>query len=216
MERKQMGSIEAERRYTKIRMLSLDIAQQYFCKYYEEKANKRANGFVFGNIDDKAIGFWRENWKDHYDPFDYGWDWEALRFKYRTESRFEVAVWSNNSLGCLALGRFSHGKTNLKWKFLMGSPCAEQPLKGYARFAAMEAALAYATAVGSRWITIVQIKKELLHLYSVFGDVTENNNVYNIIVEVDNNFINRLPDEPSIQNAQVRLKNYNPLVDRMK
>lgn len=217
MLRHEMTGTDAERIYSSMRTASLAVAKENFpkvCSHFEVEIDPRL--LTFTPIDDRALAFWEQNWRASYRGNSYDWDWRELRFKYRGQSRFEAAIWYGTDLACMALGRFSHGKTNLKWKFLMGTPDPAHRLKGVTRFAAAEAAIAFATAVGSAQLTLQQIEPEIVHLYEPLGLPKKLNDKFQITIDIDDSYGERSENEPSTEEGFKRLQNYLNLADRLK
>lgn len=103
--------IDAEQRYSKIRSLALEIAQ-----------NSIDDKFKLTTITPKALEatrLWRKS-----DLRPYNWDWQENYNYYLTRypKRFEVALWENNTLVTISLGRPTYNATGLRLDIVEAMP----------------------------------------------------------------------------------------------
>ncbi|MGR5287069.1 hypothetical protein ACP3V5_17265 [Vibrio maritimus] len=84
-----------------------------------------------------------------------GWDWRQVRDQYRRDhmARIELAVWHDQELCGLMIGKASDGKLVVKINFIQGGQ-AENPLKGYIVPIASHCAELFAVAIEANWIGI--------------------------------------------------------------
>ncbi len=88
----------------------------------------------------------REEWAGHPNRR-YPWPWQAMLDNLRKNEpdRFELALWSENTLCGLAVG--STRRSFCRVDYLEGSPEPDHPLKGYVAMIMVGAVVAYATAL---------------------------------------------------------------------
>jgi hypothetical protein len=85
--------------------------------------------FALRTIDNQAMACWRTHWK-HHPSRTVSWDWEEIRRMYRARyDRFDFALWSDDQLCGLSMGRFSRNRTRLNVNWIEGAP-HPHPLKG--------------------------------------------------------------------------------------
>jgi hypothetical protein len=95
-----------ENKYQKIRNFS----------YLQAQANIIPSDVILKPIDDYALEAY-QNWPDRM----VDWDWVKIVKKYRKNTkRFEVAVWYQNELMGLAIGKPSRAKTLVRINFIEG------------------------------------------------------------------------------------------------
>ncbi len=121
-------------------------------------------------IDAWALHAWEQQWKPNFRGGDGGWDWRRERFGYdNTPARFEIAVWSENMLCGLAIGKPSKASTFLAVNLLEGSPVSDYPLKGAIRFCVVETAIAYAEQLECQELRLIRPLVGALPLYLDMG-----------------------------------------------
>lgn len=84
-----------------------------------------------------------------------GWDWRTVRNQYRRDhlARIELAVWLDEELCGLMIGKASEGKLVVKINYIQaGEP--NHPLKGYIVPIASRCAELFAIAIEAKWIGI--------------------------------------------------------------
>ncbi len=100
----------------------------------------RLDDIGLGGVTSRAIQAWRSQWKGA-GP----WNWEALARSYRKRyARFELAVWTGETLAGLSIGRISAGRQVVSVNFVRGSPDPASPLRGYVILITAEVAVAMA------------------------------------------------------------------------
>lgn len=133
--------INAERRYDKIRKITLHAAQQ--------KLKLRADytHIRLKSLDYKALvasKAWRQSSNRLVD-----WDWidGYSAFKFRYPKRFELAIWHKHALVSLALGRPTYNGSALRLDFIEVNPDNFEELKVFP--IALFAMMTYAEALGA-------------------------------------------------------------------
>lgn len=101
-----------------------------------------------------------------------GWDWRIVRDQYRRDhmARIELAIWHDDELCGLMLGKASDGKLVVKINYVQGGE-ADNPLKGYIVPIASRCAELFAVAIEADWIGIQDPidDDELLEYYRELG-----------------------------------------------
>lgn len=119
-------------------------------------------------IDTAALAQWSSHW--HSFQFTHGgWDWQRIATYYQTlfDDRFEVAVWCGPVLCGLAAGMYRNGCVEIS--NIEGSPDKQHPLRGAVRYAVVEAARAYASALGASEVRLNHPRAALLTIYQQMG-----------------------------------------------
>lgn len=135
---------DAENRYTLIREAAMEVANTHF---------NEISGLRLQLITTEALNSskkWRENRNRQVD-----WDWkEGYRtFSFRYPKRFELAIWHNDELITLALGRPTFRNGSLRLDFMEASP-EERSVRAYPLV--IFALTMYAFAIGVDEIRLVQ------------------------------------------------------------
>ncbi|MFM2044959.1 MAG: hypothetical protein RLY86_3535 [Pseudomonadota bacterium] len=111
------------------------------------------------DIDDAALSCWRREWLPCTPP-DRAWsDWDwsrEVRAWRRHVDCFEVAIWSDNHLCGMALGKPSDARNNMSVYLLQGSPVPNHPLSGQVLPIILESAASYGYALGCRELRLVK------------------------------------------------------------
>lgn len=101
-----------------------------------------------------------------------GWDWRQVRNQYRRDhmARLERAVWHDEELCGLMIGKASDGKLVVKINYIQGGQ-AENPLKGFIVPIASHCAELFAVAIEDDWIGIQDPidDEDLLNYYRELG-----------------------------------------------
>ncbi|WP_338847385.1 hypothetical protein V8J88_01540 [Massilia sp. W12] len=154
----QMTHIDAEARYAQLRLTALKAAQ----------AQTPSNlGLSFRLFDDDAFAA-SKAWSA-FSERRVNWDWlySYPAFKFRHPKRFELALWHQNNLASLSLGRPTRNAAGLRLDFLEGSP-ENRNLK-VVPFVLLAMAV-YAESLGATEIRLVQpINDTVRKYYEGFG-----------------------------------------------
>lgn len=105
-----------------------------------------------------------------------GWDWRTARDSYRRNhvERIELAIWHEEQLCGLMLGKASRGRLVVKINFLQGGG-SDSPLKGYVLPIATRCAELYAAALNAEWVGVQDPldSDELIEYYRTIGFVED-------------------------------------------
>ncbi len=101
-----------------------------------------------------------------------GWNWREVRDNYRRNhiARIELAIWYNDQLCGLMIGKASKGRLVFKLNYIQGVG-QEHPLKGQIVPIASRCAELFAISIEADWIAIQDPNDndELLDYYREFG-----------------------------------------------
>lgn len=154
--------IDAEQRYTAIRKSTLDVAQSKLSTRAEYSSLK------LKLIDSSALIACKA-WENS-SIRRVNWDWMDgyASFKFRYPKRFELAIWSNNKLQSLTLGRPTYNGTALRLDYIEASPSKHNDLKVVP--AALFVMIIYAEALGANELRIINpINEEVKKYYESLG-----------------------------------------------
>ena len=152
---------DAEERYTVIRKAVLDELNKEF--HSSNQRNLKAK-----LIDTTAVSQ-SERWNfSSRRKVDWEWGDGYSAFKYRYPKRFEMALWHNNTLVSLSLGRPTYHGTKLRLDFIEGNPDKPNGVKVFEpTFLAM---IGYAQALGASELRIMNpINGDVRRYYERFG-----------------------------------------------
>ncbi|MFV1872121.1 MAG: hypothetical protein ACMZ64_02175 [Oleiphilus sp.] len=161
---------DAEERYTIIRKAVLDELNKEF--YSSNQLNLKAK-----LIDSIALAQ-SERWNlSSRRKVDWEWFEGYKAFKYRHPKRFEMALFHNNTLASLSLGRPSYQGTKLRLDFIEGNPDKPSNVKVFEpTFLAM---VGYAHALGAKELRIMNpINGDVRRYYERFGFAYTNKDDY--------------------------------------
>jgi hypothetical protein len=96
-----------------------------------------------------------------------GWPWADMVPDWRRgyPDRFDLAVWSDDTLCGLALGRPSPGPSHLALYYMEGAPPRHHPLKGRVMTVVLTALRAYAIVLSKKELRLVEPFPELIPTY---------------------------------------------------
>ncbi|HHL1850178.1 TPA: hypothetical protein ACQ283_005380, partial [Klebsiella pneumoniae] len=142
---------------------------------YLEKAGALEPGALrLTTIDDNAIRAWKSQWKGRSRKHAHGaWDWQNLASKRaRSCKRFDVAVWGEDVLCGLSVGKLTRGKKTVRMDYLEACPTAH-PLEKRITMIVVAVALSVAKKVGAQHVAIfnpIKDKEEkVLKHYQSYG-----------------------------------------------
>lgn len=125
----------------------------------------------FSEITAVAFAEYETNWRDHPQRWN-SWNWREWQREFRNSpSRFEAALWGDNALCGLAIGKLSKGRSHLSVHLLEGSPDRGHPLKGRVRHCILELAEFYADIWDCRTVKLIEPIEEVIPLYVDMGYV---------------------------------------------
>jgi hypothetical protein len=123
-------------------------------------------------IDDRALECWERQWQSAKAPgLEWSdWDWRAVTSVWwKHIDRFEVAIWSDDHLCGLGIGKPSQRRNNLSVYMLEGSPIVDHPLKGHILLTVLETAQAYGTALECKELRLVKPLQGMIGRYEKLG-----------------------------------------------
>lgn len=128
-------------------------------------------GFSVRPLDATAVDTWEMTWRGtrHW-THKGGFPWRVLQRQYcRKPRNFHVALWYEDELCGLAVGRVSEGHENLALHFMEGSPDPEHALRGNVADVVFACAQLYARAVGAGWLVLKNPDRNLESFYQELG-----------------------------------------------
>lgn len=137
----------------------------------ERLANVVPDGTRLTPIDREATEAWRRQWRpiSHRSPPEGGWDWPTIVEGQSNEVKaFDLAIWHNDQLCGLAIGRFTNA--SLRLDAIEGRPSNDHPLKGAILALALETAANAAQLGGRPELRLMEPAEGLIETYvSTFG-----------------------------------------------
>lgn len=160
-----MNHKEAEDRYNKIR-------NRVYKKVEIELIEKFQKEVKLTSITINALKIWQKEWyprlieRKHFTEEELYWNWMKTKLEMsKVPNRFEVAIWSENILCALAIGKPSKGSTHNALYLLQSSPF-QHPLEGKILTITVKIGMAYAKALGKRHLVLVE---PLVKIYERHG-----------------------------------------------
>jgi hypothetical protein len=127
------------------------------------------------DTDEKTLAVWRATWGDRH-PSGFGnWNWERiLRRAWRRPSAFHVAVWSDEQLCGLGVGRLSKRRLvgvrhTISLHFVESAHNKQHPLRRTIAPLVISAAEAYGSLVGASRIRLVEPLPGVIQMYEDLG-----------------------------------------------
>ena len=122
------------------------------------------------DIERSALEVFATTWANNQSRL-VAWPWPdmAADFRRKFPERFEVAIWSDEILCGLAIGKPSHSRHVMTVQFLEGNPDTQHPLKGIVHLAVLEAAHAYSVAINAGAMRIDAPHPATIELYLGLG-----------------------------------------------
>lgn len=119
-------------------------------------------------IDQRALAAW-EAWPARTDGRG-GWDWRKARDDVQSDAKhFEAALWADDVLCGLAVGKASSGRAALNVRLLEGNPSPSHPLRGLVAPFLLLAADRHARALGRRELRLIDPLPGALPTYLRLG-----------------------------------------------
>lgn len=119
-------------------------------------------------IDDESLDAWQSQWLPVMPPDQEwsDWDWakEMLRWSGK-RNRFDMAIWSDDHLCGLMIGRSSPRRHNFSVCVMQGSPVDAHPLKRQILPVVVEVGAMYGTALGCRELRFLKPLQSMIPLY---------------------------------------------------
>ena len=134
--------------------------------------------FRLTEINETALLAWEQQWLPDLGKVEgewRAWNWrEQMRhWRRRHVDRFEVAIWSDEELCGLAVGKPSDRRNNLSIYLLQASPRPDRALKGFVLPIAVETAAAYGTRCRCRELRLVNPLEGVVQRYLDLGFTLE-------------------------------------------
>jgi hypothetical protein len=154
--------IDAEQRYSSIRRSTLNVAQSKLSSRAEYSSLK------LKLIDSSALAaskVWESSSSRRVN-----WDWMEgyAAFKFRYPKRFELAIWSDNKLQSLTLGRPTYNGTALRLDYIEAGPSKDKNLKIVP--AALFVMITYAEVLDATELRIMKpVNEEVKKYYESLG-----------------------------------------------
>lgn len=121
------------------------------------------------SIDGPALRIWKSRWQPNLPEAVADWDWERLHAGYANDAyRFEMAIWSDEELCGLAIGKPSNGGTFLRVDVMQGAPILH-PLKNLVRLFVVDTAIAYADCLDINELRLMRPLEPLWAIYGAMG-----------------------------------------------
>jgi len=152
----------AERRYTSIRYDVYQTVEQKLLFLFNKSIR-------LTSIDNNALLYWQDKWMPHnhrYPP-EGGWDWrnEIIKVRQTLPNRFEVAIWHEEILCGLAMGKPSGGSSHLAIYLMEGYPL-KHPLNALITRIVLEVGTTYAVALGKENLMLIDPLEKMIKVYT--------------------------------------------------
>jgi hypothetical protein len=159
---------EAEYRYNQIRNRVYQKVETELMEKFQKKVR-------LTSITINALKIWQKEWepklveRKHFTEEELYWNWMKIQQEMsKVPNRFEVAIWNENILCALAIGKPSKGPTHNAIYILQSSPF-QHPLEGKIITITIKTGMAYAKALGKQHLILVEPLKHLVKIYERHG-----------------------------------------------
>lgn len=118
------------------------------------------------DVTKQAILAWEKEWipEEGYDVG--GFDWRRWKDSFcNIPSRFEFALWLDNHLYGLALGKPSNGPSHVGIHVLEGFPSRKHKMKGYVLPVILLAGMAYAKVLKKQYLRLIDPVDGMISVY---------------------------------------------------
>ena len=170
----QLSHKSAEERYTNIREIAYELTMDEL-PYQDKKA------ILLTEINSRALcGIAKSSDRS----VDWDWKFGVQSYRKRYPNRLELAIWYNNSICGLSLGRPSYNGTRVRLDFIERIPGLNNPLKGRVTPIAVTTYEVYARLIDATQVRIIRPAEELITYYTslsyvfVRGTETKSNPSY--------------------------------------
>ena len=154
----QLTHKAAEQKYQNIRSIAYEITMDEL-PYQDKKS------ILLSEITGPAISSFNNISNQHNRKVDWDWKFGVRMYRNRYPNRFELAIWHNNSICGLSLGRPSYHGTRVRLDFIERVP-GSNPLKGRVTPIAVTAYEVYARLIEASQVRIMSPAQELVSYYS--------------------------------------------------
>lgn len=148
----------AEEKYRNIRSIAYEITMEEL-PYQDKKS------ILLSEITDAAIFSFNSLTRNQERKVDWDWKFGAQMYRKRYPNRFELAVWHNNTVCGLSLGRPSYHGTRVRLDFIE-RVSGVNALKGRVTPIAVTAYEVYARLIGASQVRIIKPAEALITYYS--------------------------------------------------
>ena len=148
----------AEDKYHNIRSLAYEITMEELP--YQDKSL-----ILLSEITDSAIHSFNSLSNHSERQVDWDWKFGAEMYRKRYPNRFELAIWYNNNVCGLSLGRPSYNGTRVRLDFIERI-ATKNPLVGRVTPIAVTAYEVYARLIDASQVRIIQPAEALIDYYS--------------------------------------------------
>ncbi len=119
------------------------------------------------DIGPTALAAFNDQWVHSVRRYPWPWPLMVADVHRQTPTRFEVAVWSDQTLSGLALGRIRDSFCGIE--YLEGCPDPDHPLRGHVTVIVLTAAVAYAKSLGKRELRLIDPIPAMVSRYVSHG-----------------------------------------------
>ena len=154
----KMSHKTAEEKYRNIRSIAYEITMDEL-PYQDKKS------ILLSEITDSAIFSFNSLTRHPERKVDWDWKFGAQMYRKRYPNRFELAIWHNNTVCGLSLGRPSYNGTSVRLDFIERVSGANA-LKGRVTPIAVTAYEVYARLIGATQVRIIKPADALITYYS--------------------------------------------------
>lgn len=152
---------DAESKYKEIRTIAMEAVQQRL-PYVDRPKIK------LSKIDQHALAE-ATVWSSLNRTVDWPWTSGYRHYSFQNPRRFELAIWYEDTLCSLSLGRPSPAGTRLRLEFIEARP-QENPLKGRTMAIVLSTAEVYAGLLGADEVRLIDpLDSKLIDYYATFG-----------------------------------------------
>lgn len=165
----QADYLEAQTRYRLIRhALYADVVPRIQGLLVQRGWPHDASLVDIAGIDPKAINAWQGDWPmSPLHDANFPWD-KIISWARKRPRRIEVAIWYNQTLCGLAIGRGSKGTGSLVMQFIESRPGAH-PMRGYVALIALVVADQFASYLGNRYVKLRNPNAGAIPRYEALG-----------------------------------------------
>jgi hypothetical protein len=148
----------AEEKYRDIRQVAYDITQEEL-PYQDRSAIKltEINSLALSSCNSWSLS---EHRRVHWD-----WEFGVRTYRRRYPNRFELAIWYNNALCGLSLGRPTYSGAKVRLDFIERTP-GQNPLTGRVTPISVTAFEVYARLIDASEVRIMFPEQALIEYYS--------------------------------------------------
>lgn len=150
----------AESKYSDLRNIAYELTMEELPYQDKEAIN-------LSEITHKALSFFTENQEKNGRKVFWDWDFGVRSYRKRYPSRFELAVWYNQSVCGLSIGRPSYNGSRVRLDFIERASGNNQ-LKGRLTPITVTAYEVYARLIDAKQVRIINPDDSLITYYTTF------------------------------------------------